>query len=65
MQVTFSFWKGLFDGAWVGPEWRGRVGPATRARTYGAVYEMVSNTMFYVDRLHKLVWQRNAVALIF
>jgi len=21
--------------------------------------------MFYVDRLHKLVWQRNALALIF
>ena len=54
----------LFAGGWVGPEWRGGVGPATRARTYDYVNFNVSNTMFYDYCLHKLVWQRNALALI-
>ncbi len=38
--------------------------PHARALICDDVY-YVSNTMFYDDRLHKLVLQRNAVALIF
>ena len=48
------------------PRMAGRGGPRhTRARTYDDVSFKVSNTMFYDDSLHKLVWQRNALALIF
>ena len=46
------------------PRVAGRGGPATRARTYYDVYFNLSSTMF-MYRLHKLVWQRNALALIF
>ena len=63
--MQFLYWRGLLAGGWVGPEWRGGVGPATRARTYDDVYCNLSNTMFYSDRLRKLAWQRNALALIF
>jgi len=31
VQVLFSIGRGLFAGGWVGPEWRGGVGPATGA----------------------------------
>ena len=37
------------------PRVAGRGGPATRVRAYDDVYVVLSNTMFYVDRLHKLV----------
>ena len=38
--------------------------PHARARTYDDVIVFL-NTMFYDDRLHKLVWQRNVLARIF
>ena len=57
MQVLFSSGRGLFAGGWVGPEWRGGVGPATRVRAYDDVYVVLSNTMFYVE-------QRNALAAL-
>jgi len=54
LNSKLSIGWGLFAGGWVGPEWRGGVSPATLALMMMFVL-FVSNTMFCVDRLHKLV----------
>ena len=65
---TFTL-EGPIRGGWVGPEWRGGVGPATLALM---MMFLLFETMFYADRLHKLVaaqcaccshWLGNAMRL--
>ena len=59
--MQFIYWRGLSAGGWVGPEWRGGVGPATRA--YDDVYFMCFTPCFMLI-VRTDLWQRNALAAL-
>ena len=42
-----AVWRGLFAGGWVGPMWRGGVGPATLARAQTSVFHSHARKLRY------------------